>query len=49
MDISLVIPVYNEEESLEPLMEWVGRVMGEHGFSYEAIFVDDGSTDVSSG
>lgn len=47
MDISLVIPVYNEEESLGPLMEWVARVMTENGFSYEAIFVDDGSTDGS--
>ena len=47
MDISLVIPVYNEEESLVPLMEWVARVMTENGFSYEAIFVDDGSTDGS--
>lgn len=47
MDISLVIPVYNEEESLPPLMEWVSRVMGENGFSYEVVFVDDGSTDSS--
>ena len=47
MDISLVIPVYNEEESLVPLMEWVARVMTEKGFSYETIFVDDGSTDGS--
>ena len=47
MDISLVIPVYNEEESLAPLMEWIARVMGDHGFSYEVIFVDDGSTDAS--
>ena len=47
MDISIVIPVYNEEESLTPLMEWVARVMKEHGFSYEVIFVDDGSTDSS--
>lgn len=47
MDISLVIPVYNEEESLTPLMEWISRVMEENGFSYEVIFVDDGSTDDS--
>lgn len=47
MDISIVVPVYNEEESLTPLMEWVARVMKEHGFSYEVIFVDDGSTDSS--
>lgn len=47
MDLSLVIPVYNEEESLPPLMEWIARVMQEHGFSYEVIFVDDGSTDTS--
>ncbi len=47
MDISLVIPLYNEEESLQPLHEWITRVMRENGFSYEIIFVNDGSTDGS--
>ncbi len=47
MDISLVIPLYNEEESLPPLMEWIDRVMQTHRFSYEVLFVDDGSTDSS--
>ncbi|WP_071135061.1 glycosyltransferase family 2 protein [Millionella massiliensis] len=47
MEISLVIPVYNEEESLTPLMEWIFRVMEANRFSYEVIFVDDGSTDAS--
>lgn len=47
MEISLVIPVYNEEESLTPLMEWISRVMEANRFSYEVIFVDDGSTDAS--
>ena len=47
MEISLVIPVYNEEESLTPLVEWISRVMEANRFSYEVIFVDDGSTDAS--
>lgn len=47
MDISVVIPLYNEEESLPELHRWIRRVMDEHGFSYEVIFVDDGSTDGS--
>lgn len=47
MDISVVIPLYNEEESLPELQEWIERVMNEHKFSYEIIFVDDGSTDHS--
>lgn len=45
--ISVVIPVFNEEESLTELIEWISRVMDSHGFSYELIFVDDGSTDSS--
>ena len=45
--ISVVIPVFNEEESLTELTEWISRVMDSHGFSYELIFVDDGSTDSS--
>lgn len=47
MDISVVIPLYNEEESLPELFSWIDRVMKENGFSYEVIFVDDGSTDRS--
>jgi len=47
MDISLVIPLYNEEESLPELSEWITRVMNVHNFSFEIIFVDDGSTDNS--
>jgi len=47
MDISVVIPLYNEEESLPELHHWIRRVMEEQGYSYEIIFVDDGSTDGS--
>lgn len=47
MDISVVIPLYNEEESLPELYSWIERVMKEHGFSFEVIFVNDGSTDRS--
>lgn len=47
MDISVVVPLYNEAESLPELASWIERVMGDHDFSYEVIFVDDGSTDDS--
>ena len=47
MDISVIIPLYNEEESLPELHAWIQRVMNENGFSYEVIFVNDGSTDHS--
>ena len=47
MDISVVIPLYNEDESLPELFAWIKRVMDENAFSYEVIFVDDGSTDRS--
>ena len=47
MDISVVIPLYNEAESLPELFAWIQRVMEEHHFTYEVIFVDDGSTDHS--
>jgi glycosyltransferase involved in cell wall biosynthesis len=47
MDISVVIPLYNEDESLPELTAWIARVMAEHQFSYEILFVDDGSTDNS--
>ena len=47
MDISVVVPLLNEAESLPELEAWIRRVMDEHGFSYEIVFVDDGSTDNS--
>ena len=47
MDISVVVPLYNEEESLPELFAWIERVMNANGFSYEVIFVNDGSTDRS--
>jgi len=47
MDISVVIPLLNEEESLPELEAWIRRVMDENNFSYEIVFVDDGSTDSS--
>ena len=47
MDISLVIPLLDESESLSELTAWIERVMNENRFSYEIIFVDDGSTDKS--
>jgi glycosyltransferase involved in cell wall biosynthesis len=47
MDISLVIPLKDEEESLPELSEWISRVMNTNNYSYEIIFVDDGSTDNS--
>ena len=47
MDISVVIPLYNEEESLPELYAWIERVMNANGFSFEVIFINDGSTDHS--
>lgn len=47
MDLSIVIPLYNEEESLPELEEWIRRVVDKHGYSYEIIMVDDGSKDKS--
>lgn len=46
-DLSVIIPVFNEEESLQELSDWISRVMKAHGYSYEVLFVDDGSTDTS--
>lgn len=46
-DITIVVPLYNEEESLPELVEWIEKVCSEHGYSYEVIMVDDGSTDDS--
>jgi glycosyltransferase involved in cell wall biosynthesis len=47
MDISVVVPLFNEEESLPELEAWIRRVMDENNYSYEIIFVDDGSDDHS--
>lgn len=47
MDISVVIPLYNEAESLSELHAWISKVMKEHHYSYEIIFINDGSTDNS--
>ncbi|MBP3285418.1 MAG: glycosyltransferase family 2 protein [Prevotella sp.] len=47
MDISVVIPLYNEDESLPELYDWIERVMAANNFSFEVIFVNDGSTDRS--
>lgn len=47
MDISVIIPLYNEDESLPELHDWIVRVMNAHKFTYEIIFVNDGSTDRS--
>ncbi len=47
MDISVVIPLYNEEESLPELFSWIRKVMDKNNFSYEVIFVNDGSIDNS--
>ena len=49
MDISVIVPLLNEEESLPELHAWIQRVMNANGFSYEIIFVNDGSTDNSWG
>ena len=47
MDITVIVPLYNETESLPELAAWIHRVMEENGFSYEVLMVDDGSTDGS--
>ncbi|HMX36554.1 MAG TPA: glycosyltransferase family 2 protein [Ferruginibacter sp.] len=47
MDLSVVIPLYNEDESLPELAAWIERVMQANGYSYEVIMIDDGSTDNS--
>lgn len=45
--ISVVVPVFNEEESITELTHWISRVLNDHGFSHEIIFINDGSTDES--
>ncbi len=47
MDITVVVPLFNEEESLPELESWIAKVMQAHGYSYEILFIDDGSTDTS--
>jgi glycosyltransferase involved in cell wall biosynthesis len=47
LDISVIVPVFDEEESLPELCQWISRVMQAHGFSYEVILIDDGSQDNS--
>lgn len=47
MDISVVIPLFNEEESLPELVQWIAAVMQKHSFSYQILLIDDGSTDHS--
>ena len=47
MDVSVIVPLYNEEESIGELYEWIERVMHENSLTYEVIFVNDGSTDHS--
>ncbi|HHT61937.1 MAG: glycosyltransferase family 2 protein [Paludibacteraceae bacterium] len=47
MDISVIVPLFNEAESLKPLYQWIEKVMKAHKFSYEVIFINDGSTDNS--
>lgn len=47
MDISVIIPLYNEDESISELYAWIKRVMAAHNFSHEICFIDDGSTDKS--
>jgi len=45
MDISVIVPLYNEEESLHKLTDWIHSVMESNCLEYEIIFVDDGSND----
>jgi len=47
LDISVVVPLYNETESLPELCDWIQRVMNQHQYSYEILLIDDGSTDGS--
>lgn len=47
LDISIIIPLYNEDESITELHDWIKKVMKSHDFSYEILFIDDGSTDES--
>jgi len=45
MDLSVVIPLYNEEESIQELADWIANVCDANSITYEIIFIDDGSSD----
>ena len=47
LDLTILIPLFNEEESLPELHEWISRVVSKMGVSYEILFINDGSTDGS--
>ncbi len=47
MDLSILVPLYNEEESLKELLSWIRRVIDPLDLTYEVVFVDDGSSDTS--
>ncbi|HRN99243.1 MAG TPA: glycosyltransferase, partial [Flavobacterium sp.] len=47
MNLSIVIPLLNEADSLQELHDWIVKVMEREGYSYEILFIDDGSTDDS--
>ena len=47
MNLSIIIPLLNEEESINELYQWITKVMQSNGYSYELIFIDDGSIDQS--
>ncbi len=47
LDISIIVPIYNEEESLSELSNWINEVMKENNFTYEILLIDDGSIDSS--
>ena len=47
MNLSIIIPLYNEEESLPELSDWITEVVTQHQFTYEVIMIDDGSNDNS--
>ena len=47
MDISVIVPLYNEAESLPVLHDWIERVMQENHYTYEILFINDGSSDDS--
>ena len=47
MDVSVVIPLFDEQDSLEELFDWIAKTMQSSGLSYELIFIDDGSKDQS--
>ena len=48
LDLSVIVPVYDEQDSLRELHRWLTRVLQEKGYDYEILFIDDGSTDLTS-